>query len=184
MTCHFRLLSAVTNKPTHSLILCVNHPNRIICKPPIKKIWHKSYLKSYKGSENLIGILEGYYNDQTKQITILMMAVKPAFRRKGINGKMVKFAKDFFKVKKENIIFDKPTKSGESFKESGKYSKGGKVKREIWVRFNLGAGKHFGWWQVENKETKEKNYYNPETTQLTLTNCKLTKLTFKLLQCI
>jgi len=142
--------------------------------PPIKKIWHKSYLKSYKGSENLIGILEGYYNDQTKQITILMMAVKPAFRRKGINGKMVKFAKDFFKVKKENIIFDKPTKSGESFKESGKYSKGGKVKREIWVRFNLGAGKHFGWWQVENKETKEKNYYNPETTQLTLTNCKLT----------
>ena len=65
-----------------------------------------------------------------------------------------------------------------------KMEKGGttvKINRNYWVAFNLGKGKYNNWWQVDSKEqvngkprTKESNYYDPQTTQLTLYNCKVT----------
>lgn len=46
-------------------------------------------------------------------------------------------------------------------------------KRKYKIRFNLGKGEHFMFWQIENLETGEKVYYDPKKFSLALTNAKL-----------
>lgn len=46
-------------------------------------------------------------------------------------------------------------------------------KRKYKVRFNLGKGEHFMFWQIENLETGEKVYFDPKKFSLALTNAKL-----------
>lgn len=46
-------------------------------------------------------------------------------------------------------------------------------KRKYKVRFNLGKGEHFMFWQIENLQTGEKVYYDPKKYSLALTNAKL-----------
>lgn len=45
------------------------------------------------------------------------------------------------------------------------------MKRDFKIRFNLSRGAHFKHWKLEYKGHVE--YYDPEHTQLVLSNCKL-----------
>jgi hypothetical protein len=47
------------------------------------------------------------------------------------------------------------------------------MKRQFKVRFNLGAGIHFMHWRVENRLTKEVQYFNPNEVSFELTDCYL-----------
>ena len=41
------------------------------------------------------------------------------------------------------------------------------------VRFNLQHGKHYKHWQVKCMDTKEVKYFDPDTTSLVLSQCRL-----------
>ena len=41
------------------------------------------------------------------------------------------------------------------------------------LRFNLGAGKHHKKWKLTDTKTGVADYYDPETTQFRLTDCRL-----------
>ena len=46
-------------------------------------------------------------------------------------------------------------------------------KRQFKVRFNLGAGVHFMHWRIENLQTKEVQFFNPNEVSFELTDCYL-----------
>lgn len=48
-----------------------------------------------------------------------------------------------------------------------------KVDRPYTIRFHLGAGENFMKWKVENTDTKEVNFYEPDQYQIFMFNCKL-----------
>jgi hypothetical protein len=47
------------------------------------------------------------------------------------------------------------------------------MKRIFKTRFHLGRGENFMKWRVENTETKDVKFFDPESYELKLTNCKL-----------
>ena len=93
--------------------------------PPLLMVWQKSYQKNYKGSEHLLGIVKGFYDEDKNQLIIDMMTSNPKFRRKGINAHIIKQLRTEFGVSQDNVIFDKPTKEGKLFESSKKYEEGG-----------------------------------------------------------
>jgi predicted DNA-binding WGR domain protein len=95
--------------------------------PPLLKIWTKKYQKETKGADNLLGIVKGWYDEKNKKLYIIMMTTRKDMRRKGVNSHIIKNLREEFKLDKDQIIFDKPTKEGEMFSKSGKYNHGGKV---------------------------------------------------------
>ena len=52
--------------------------------------------------------------------------------------------------------------------------KADKVDRPFKVRFHLGAGKNFMTWRLENTDTKEVQFIDPEENRLVMSNCRLT----------
>jgi hypothetical protein len=95
--------------------------------PPLLMVWQKSYQKNYKGSEHLLGIVKGFYDEDKNQLIIDMMTSNPKFRRKGINAHIIKQLRTEFGVTQDNVIFDKPTKEGKLFESSKKYKEGGVI---------------------------------------------------------
>jgi predicted GNAT family acetyltransferase len=93
--------------------------------PPLLRVWRKSFQNRIKGADKLIGILHGWKVDD--KLFIEMMSVHPKMRRQGINSHMVKTAREYFDIPKENIKFNEPTKEGKMFEKSGKYEEGGNV---------------------------------------------------------
>lgn len=87
----------------------------------LSKLWTKSHMKKFKGSEFLMGIIQGYYNEDEKKLYIEMMTVNPKLRRQGINSHMIRFLRNKFGLSQDDIIFDKPTEMGKKFMQGKKY---------------------------------------------------------------
>jgi GNAT superfamily N-acetyltransferase len=95
--------------------------------PPLLMVWNKPYQKKFKGAEHLIGIVQGFYDEDKNEIFIDMMTTNPKYRRQGINAHLIKSVREALGVPKENVTFDKPTKEGTKFMQSGKFEKGGEI---------------------------------------------------------
>ena len=95
--------------------------------PPLLKIWTKKYQKETKGADNLLGIVKAWYDEKNQKLYIIMMTTRKDIRRKGVNSHIIKNLREEFKLDKDQIIFDKPTKEGEMFSKSGKYEDGGDI---------------------------------------------------------
>jgi len=100
-------------------------PNYI---PPLLIVWNKPFAKKYKGSDKLIGIAHGWIRQDENKLYIEMMTVRKDKRRQGYNSRMMRILRNYFKVPKENVIFNEPTKDGKLFEQSGKYNDGGEIK--------------------------------------------------------
>jgi ribosomal protein S18 acetylase RimI-like enzyme len=78
---------------------------------PITDIWNKSHTKTYRGSEHILGIVEGTANQE--EIYIEMMSVRPEYKRNGINTMMIDALKYSFPNTK--LKFEDPTVDGVHF---------------------------------------------------------------------
>jgi len=76
---------------------------------PISDVWSKRFAK--KGTEHILGILEGHTNED--EIYINMMTVRPKYKRNTINTKMIQFLQNHFPNAK--LSFSSPTPEGKKF---------------------------------------------------------------------
>ena len=76
---------------------------------PISDVWSKRFAK--KGTEHILGILEGNTNED--EIYINMMTVRPKYKRNTINTKMIQFLQNHFPNAK--LSFSSPTEQGKKF---------------------------------------------------------------------
>ncbi len=95
--------------------------------PPLLRIWTPKYQKETKGSKNLMGIVQAWYDEDKKKLYVEMMTTNPKHRRKGINGHIIKEIREMLGLTKDDVIFDKPTDMGKSFMKAGKFEDGGEV---------------------------------------------------------
>lgn len=84
---------------------------------PITDIWKKSYLKRINGAEHVIGIVEGFIEEEEKKVLIQMMSVKPGFKHNHVNTHMINCLlseerSDFIPV------FEDPTDDGYAFSKN------------------------------------------------------------------
>jgi MOSC domain-containing protein YiiM len=56
---------------------------------------------------------------------------------------------------------------------SNAHKRGEEVMYRYTLRFNLGAGQHYKKWKLTDTRTGVVEYYDPETTQFQLTDCRL-----------
>jgi hypothetical protein len=122
--------------------------------PPLLMVWQKSYQKNYKGSEHLLGIVKGFYDEDKNQLIIDMMTSNPKFRRKGINAHIIKQLRTEFGVTQDNVIFDKPTKEGKLFESSKKYHLGGDMSKHLAPNGKPSNLTHEQWHLVRTPEFK------------------------------
>jgi hypothetical protein len=122
--------------------------------PPLLMVWQKSYQKNYKGSEHLLGIVKGFYDEDKNQLIIDMMTSNPKFRRKGINAHIIKQLRTEFGVSQDNVIFDKPTKEGKLFESSKKYHLGGDMSKHLAPNGKPSNLTHEQWHLVRTPEFK------------------------------
>ena len=95
--------------------------------PPLKQIWTKKYQKEHRGSDKLVGIVEGWYDEKNNKLYVLMMTTRKDYRRRGVNSYLITFLRQKFGLEKDQVIFDKPTDEGKLFEASGKYHLGGEI---------------------------------------------------------
>ncbi len=86
-------------------------------------IWTKKYQETKKGSEHLLGIVNGKYDKESKTIVINYMTVKPIMRRNGIMASMTKWLKNYFNT--DNIQMKRPSDENDRFMVGGNYAVGG-----------------------------------------------------------
>jgi hypothetical protein len=87
----------------------------------LNKIWTKQFQKTKKGIEHLMGIIEGFWDEENKTLQINMMTVNPNMRRQGINTYMIQELRKDFNISQDQIIFDEPTDQGQKFIDSKQY---------------------------------------------------------------
>jgi len=84
---------------------------------PITDIWKKSFLKDKKGSEHILGMIEGQVYEEDKLVEIQMMSVRPNFKFNKINyflsTEVVEYAKNRFPDYK--VAIEDPTEDGLEF---------------------------------------------------------------------
>jgi hypothetical protein len=56
---------------------------------PITDVWKKKFQKNTRGAEHVLGIVEGFADEEKKKVYIEMMSVRPAFKRNKINTMML-----------------------------------------------------------------------------------------------
>jgi hypothetical protein len=95
--------------------------------PALLKVWNKSFQKNRKGSEHLIGISQGFFNEEEGILYIEMMTTRKDYRRKGVNSKIVKAMRDYFKLPQDKVVFLDTTKEGKKFEDAKTYNQGGGV---------------------------------------------------------
>jgi hypothetical protein len=105
--------NAVLFKPTG--------PMRIGGQDVLNTVWNKTHLKKFEGSENLLGIIRGWLDQEDNILYIDMMTVNPKERRKGINSYMIQFLRNEFNLSQDQVVFDDPTPQGKKFMASKKY---------------------------------------------------------------
>jgi hypothetical protein len=123
--------------------------------PPLLMVWQKSYQKNYKGSEHLLGIVKGFYDEDKNQLIIGMMTSNPKFRRQGINAHIIKQLRTEFGVSQDNVIFDAPTKEGKLFESSKKYHLGGDMSKHLAPNGKPSKLTHEQWHLVRTPAFKE-----------------------------
>lgn len=82
---------------------------------PIDDIWKKSHQKNTRGAQHIIGVIEGFADEDNKKIIIEMMSVKPGFKRNRINSLMIDVLKDNSAFKDYKLVFEDPTEDGYLF---------------------------------------------------------------------
>jgi len=95
--------------------------------PPIKKIWTPKFQKQNRGSEKLIGVVQGYINDKGDKLVIEMMSTNPKKQKQGVMSNMIKQLRQQFNLSQEQVEFKDLTKQGESFVSKKKYADGGVI---------------------------------------------------------
>jgi len=95
--------------------------------PALLKVWSKPFQKNKKGSEHLIGISQGFFNEEEGILYIEMMTTRKDYRRKGVNSKIVKAMRDYFKLPKDKVVFLDTTKEGKKFEDAKTYNQGGGI---------------------------------------------------------
>jgi len=89
--------------------------------PPLLQVWTKSFQNKHRGSELLLGILRGIYDEENNKAVIDMMTVNPKYRRQGINSYMIQKLREKLNLSQDQIVFDDPTPEGEKFISAKKY---------------------------------------------------------------
>lgn len=92
----------------------------------IDEVWRAKYQNKHKGAKNLLGMVQGWYDEVNNKIIIHFMSVRPSAKRNHINSFMVQYAKKVFES--TDVIFHEPTAQGYSFIESEKFEEGGDLK--------------------------------------------------------
>jgi len=90
----------------------------------VESIWKPKFQK-LKGAKHLLGMIQGWYDEQNKKIIIQYMSVRPSLKRNRINTFLVKGLKKYFET--NDVEFDEPTKEGTAFMEGKTYRKGGEA---------------------------------------------------------
>lgn len=91
----------------------------------VDSIWKANFQK-LKGAKHLLGMVQGWYDEENKKAVVQYMSVRPSAKRNKINTFLVKGVKKFFET--DEIEFDEPTKEGTAFMEGKTYRDGGQVK--------------------------------------------------------
>lgn len=108
-----REYSAVMFKPTG--------PMRIGGTDILNSVWNKSHLAKFEGSEFLLGIIKGWYDEEEQKLYIELMTVHPKHRRRGINSHMIRFLRSKLGLSQDQVVFDDPTPQGNKFIAGKKY---------------------------------------------------------------
>jgi hypothetical protein len=94
---------------------------------PLQRIWTKKYQNKTKGSDRLIGIVQGWYDEENKKLYIDMMTTRKDMRRKGVNSHIIRELRKELGLEREQVEFVNTTKDGAGFASSSNYADGGKV---------------------------------------------------------
>lgn len=94
----------------------------------VEDIWKPSYQKQ-KGATNLMGMVQGWYDEENKKIYVHYMSVRPKARRNKINTHLIKFAKNYFKT--NDVEFVDLTKEGKAFVEGKTFAGGGVMQKTL-----------------------------------------------------
>jgi len=98
----------------------------------IDEIWTSKWQNKFKGAKNLLGMVQGYYDEANNKIVIHFMSVRPSAKRNHINSFMIQYAKKVFNS--NDVVFHEPTEQGQSFIDSNKFEQGGDLKNKIKVQ--------------------------------------------------
>ena len=102
---------------------------------PLQRIWTKKYQNKTKGSDRLIGIVQGWYDEENKKLYIDMMTTRKDMRRKGVNSHIIRQLRKELGLEREQVEFVNTTQEGEKFAKSSKYEHGGYMAKGGEVRF-------------------------------------------------
>lgn len=122
--------------------------------PPLKQIWTKKYQKEHRGSDKLVGIVEGWYDEKNNKLYVLMMTTRKDYRRRGVNSYLITYLRQKFGLEKDQVIFDKPTDEGKLFEASGKYHLGGEMSKHLAPNGKPSNLTHEQWHLVRTPEFK------------------------------
>lgn len=90
------------------------HRSNMFNVSPINDVWKRS--RKRLGSEHVIGIVEGFYDEDKKTIRIEMMSVRPTFKRNRVNTLMIDAIVDA--LPGAELLFEDPTDDGYVFMKS------------------------------------------------------------------
>lgn len=121
---------------------------------PINDVWKKSHQKHTRGAEHIIGIVEGFIDEEDKKIIIEMMSVKPGYKMNRINTHMMNIIKDSFKEYK--LVFEDPTDDGYLFMK--KYAPDAEIS-----------------WTIKGRPKEYLKDHPEERTQITVTRSENTE---------
>jgi len=111
---------------------------------PLQRIWTKKYQNKTKGSDRLIGIVQGWYDEENKKLYIDMMTTRKDMRRKGVNSHIIRELRKELGLEREQVEFVNTTKEGAGFASSSNYADGGDIAESNlqMLRSNAKAIKH------------------------------------------
>jgi hypothetical protein len=112
--------------------------------PPLLRVWTKKYQNKTKGSDRLIGIVQGWYDEDNKKLYIDMMTTRKDMRRKGVNSHIIRELRKELGLEREQVEFVNTTQDGEKFSKSSNYADGGDIAESNlqMLRSNAKAIKH------------------------------------------
>ena len=125
----------------------------------LEAIWSNNKFKQYNGNKHIISFIEGrcsknFDKDGYRDMEIYVMTTRPNFRRKGVNEFAIKYLRDKFKLKKEQVSFYMPSEQGNKFILSDKYHLGGDMTMHLAPNGKPSNLNHQQWHLVRTLEFK------------------------------
>jgi hypothetical protein len=125
----------------------------------LEAIWSNNKFKQYNGNKHIISFIEGrcsknFDKDGYRDMEIYVMTTRPNFRRKGVNEFAIKYLRDKFKLKKEQVSFYMPSEQGNKFILSDKYHLGGEMTMHLAPNGKPSNLTHEQWHLVRTPEFK------------------------------